>query len=163
MEMSERFSSFRESEPVWTPGAESPGATFTHPADVVSDPGLTMAEKKAILASWSSDARAVENSPALRRLDSGAIVEVDAILRALASLEEPSSTPWQAPKWTPLPRPRSVIARWRSRTGRRYSIDDNDDDPPPAPAGIAIPFRPTFVAAHGRWPESLQGSACATG
>ena len=161
--MTERYRSFQESEPVWTPGAESPRATFTHPADVVSDPGLTTAEKKAILASWSSDARAVANSPALRRLDSGAIVEVDAILRALASLDEPSSTSWLAPKWIPLPRPRSVIARWRSRTGRRYSVNDDDDDPPPARAGIAIRFGPTFVAAHGRWPEGLQGSACATG
>ncbi len=161
--MSERFRSFQESGPAWTPRAPSPGATFTHPDDIVSDPGLTTAEKKAILASWSSDARAVENAPALRQLESGAIVEVDAILRALASLDEPSTAPRQAPKWTPLPRPCSVISRWRSRTARRYNADDNDDDPPPAPAGIAIPFRPAFVAAHGRWPEGLRGPAYASG
>jgi hypothetical protein len=47
------------------------------------DPKLTTAEKKAVLASWISDARAVENAPSLRRLDSGAVVEVDAILHAL--------------------------------------------------------------------------------
>ena len=45
-------------------------------------------EKKAVLASWISDARAVESAPSLRRLDSGAVVEVDAILRALVLLDE---------------------------------------------------------------------------
>ena len=63
-------------------------AIYTHPSDVASDPKLTTAEKKAVLASWISDARAVENAPSLRRLDSGAVVEVDAILRALVLLDE---------------------------------------------------------------------------
>ena len=53
-----------------------------------SDPKLTTAEKRAVLASWISDARAVENAPSLRRLDSGAVVEVDAILQALVLLDE---------------------------------------------------------------------------
>ncbi len=120
----------------------------------LSDLRLTTAEKKTILASWISDARAVENAPALRRLDSGAVVEVDAILRA----------PKQPPRWTPLPRhERSRISRWLRRAGRPVSPNDNDDDPPPAPAGIAIAFRPTFVPAPGPWPEGLRGSACSTG
>ena len=55
-------------------------AIYTHPSDVTSNPKLTTAEKRAILASWISDARAVENAPSFRRLDSGAVVEVDAIL-----------------------------------------------------------------------------------
>jgi hypothetical protein len=59
------------------------GALHTHPDDVASDPELTFAEKRAVLASWISDSRAVENAPPLRRLDSGAVVEVDVILRAL--------------------------------------------------------------------------------
>ena len=63
-------------------------AIYTHPDDVASDPRLTLAEKRAVLASWISDARAVENAPSLRRLDSGAVVEVDAILRALVLLED---------------------------------------------------------------------------
>ena len=37
------------------------------------------------------------------------------------------------------------------------------DDPPPAPAGFGIPYRPTFVAAHGARPNTLQGLALATG
>ena len=40
---------------------------------------------------------------------------------------------------------------------------DNDDDPPPAPAGFAIPFRPSIVSAHARQLENWRGSAYATG
>ena len=61
---------------------------YTHPSDVTTDPKLTTAEKKAVLASWISDARAVENTPSLCRLDSGAVIEVDAILQALVLLDE---------------------------------------------------------------------------
>jgi hypothetical protein len=57
-------------------------------AAVRSDPKLTTAEKRAVLASWISDVRAVEDAPSLRWLDSGAVVEVDAILQALVSLDE---------------------------------------------------------------------------
>ncbi len=32
-----------------------PGTVFNHPRDVVSHPTLTLAEKRAILASWASD------------------------------------------------------------------------------------------------------------
>ena len=38
-------------------------------------------------SSWISDARAIENAPSLRRLDSGAVVDVDAILQALGLLD----------------------------------------------------------------------------
>ena len=63
-------------------------AIHTHPSNVTSNPKLTTAEKRAVLASWTSDARAVENAPSLRQLDSGAVVEVDAILQALVLLDE---------------------------------------------------------------------------
>ena len=36
-----------------------PANAFAHPADVVHDPDLTLSEKRAILASWASDACAV--------------------------------------------------------------------------------------------------------
>jgi hypothetical protein len=68
--------------------ASSHGSFLNRPHDVASDPKLTTAEKREVLASWISDARAVENAPALRRLDSGAVIEVDAILRVLVSLDE---------------------------------------------------------------------------
>jgi hypothetical protein len=43
-----------------------PGTVFDHPKDVVSHPDLTLAEKRAILASWASDASAIGSCPALR-------------------------------------------------------------------------------------------------
>jgi hypothetical protein len=44
-----------------------PAQALAHPNDVVNDPDLTLSEKRAILASWASDACAVEAAPALRR------------------------------------------------------------------------------------------------
>ena len=44
-----------------------PGTVFEHPKDVVMHPSLTLAEKRAILASWASDASAIASCPALRR------------------------------------------------------------------------------------------------
>ncbi len=44
-----------------------PGRRFAHPMDVVRDPDLSLGEKRAILASWASDACAIEAAPALRR------------------------------------------------------------------------------------------------
>ena len=43
-----------------------PGTVFEHPKDVVSHPDLTLAEKRAILASWASDASAIASCPALQ-------------------------------------------------------------------------------------------------
>lgn len=43
-----------------------PAGAFSHPRDVISDPDLTLNEKQAILASWASDACAMEAAPALR-------------------------------------------------------------------------------------------------
>ena len=43
-----------------------PGTVFNHPRDVVSHPTLTLAEKRAILASWASDASTIASCPALR-------------------------------------------------------------------------------------------------
>ena len=85
--MSQSFQPFPISQ-LRSPAQAYGAAIYTHPDDVTSDPKLTMAEKRAVLASWISDARAVENVPSLRRLDSGAVVEVDAILRALVLLDE---------------------------------------------------------------------------
>lgn len=44
-----------------------PASAFSHPRDVINDPDLTLNEKRAILASWASDACAVEAAPTLRR------------------------------------------------------------------------------------------------
>ena len=44
-----------------------PAQAFKHPNEVVDDPDLTLNEKRAILASWASDACAIETAPALRK------------------------------------------------------------------------------------------------
>jgi hypothetical protein len=43
-----------------------PASAFGHPSEVVDDPDLTVNEKRAILASWASDACAIEPAPVLR-------------------------------------------------------------------------------------------------
>ena len=65
----------------------APTPNFHHPSEVFGDPGLTVAERRAILADWASDARAVENAPWLRQLENGARIPVSEILGALRSLD----------------------------------------------------------------------------
>jgi hypothetical protein len=43
-----------------------PGTVFDHPKDVLADASLSVSEKRAILASWASDASAIASCPALR-------------------------------------------------------------------------------------------------
>src|SRR4051812_28322489 len=66
-----------------------PAQAFWHPADVVNDPDLTLNEKRAILASWASDACAVESVPALRRAPTkaGRPVAFDDVMDALRALD----------------------------------------------------------------------------
>jgi hypothetical protein len=65
-----------------------PAQAFEHPDQVVNDPDLTLNEKRAILASWASDACAVEAAPALRCAPGGRRpVSVDDILDALRALD----------------------------------------------------------------------------
>ncbi len=45
-----------------------PAIGFTIPDDVLKDPHLSRQEKRAILASWASDASAVQDEPRLRWL-----------------------------------------------------------------------------------------------
>jgi len=45
-----------------------PGSVYDHPDDVVADQTISIGEKRAILASWASDAAAVASNPALREL-----------------------------------------------------------------------------------------------
>jgi hypothetical protein len=71
-----------------------PGSVFDHPRDVLSDATLSRAEKRAILASWASDAAAVASSPALRAVPGAKRpVLIDEILEALSSLDHSPRTP----------------------------------------------------------------------
>jgi hypothetical protein len=62
--------------------------SFHHPQDVADHPQLEPEVKRAILASWASDAAAVKDRPALRRLPkSRRVVAIDEILGALKTLD----------------------------------------------------------------------------
>jgi hypothetical protein len=64
-----------------------PARAFAHPTDVVRDPDLTLNEKRAILASWASDACALEAAPDLREVPGGTRVRFDDIMDALRELD----------------------------------------------------------------------------
>jgi hypothetical protein len=65
-----------------------PGTVFEHPRDVVRHEGLTLSEKRAILASWASDASAIASCPAMRSPKGlKQPVSIDAILEALCELD----------------------------------------------------------------------------
>src|SRR6188474_936759 len=97
-----------------------PAQAFEHPDEVVNDPDLTLDEKRAILASWASDACAVEAAPALRCAPGGRRpVSVDDILDALRSLDRAASDGADARPW------------WRRKARRtRIFTRRSPDDPP---------------------------------
>ncbi len=105
-----------------------PAQAFTHPQSVVDDPGLSINEKRAILAAWASDACAVEAAPALRRAPgSGRAVSVDEILEALCALDRQFA---------------SIAAPSKRRPQRRASIEA---------------FRETRAAEAGWWEKRPSG------
>ena len=70
-----------------------PAQAFSHPSEVVKDPDLTLNEKRAILASWASDACAIEAAPSLRRSPArGKTVPFDDIMDALRALDAQASS-----------------------------------------------------------------------
>jgi len=105
---------------------------LSHP-DEVLEHTMSIADKRALLASWASDARAVPGLPMLRQLDDGSIVKVEAILHALKALDDHQPkpfAPWPALTWRRFyDRRQRKSSSWWLR--RRRS--DDDDDPPPAP------------------------------
>ena len=96
-----------------------PARAFAHPTDVVHDADLTLNEKRAILASWASDACAIEAAPDLRVDTSGNVVRWDDIMDALRTLDEEYGKPLPhykrvlAKKEASLLSPRT--SRWRNR------------------------------------------------
>lgn len=100
-----------------------PARAFEHPQAVVADPDLSLNEKRAILASWASDACAVEAFPALRQPPgSPAPISVDEILAALRALDREV----QASGDTDSARYRRTLRRARLQewAGRRGSDRD---------------------------------------
>ena len=84
-----------------------PGTVFDHPRDVVADPSLSLSEKRAILASWASDASAIASCPALRAPNGlKAPICIDEILEALCALD--NGGPRHPPGGKPM-RLRSIV------------------------------------------------------
>ena len=71
-----------------------PPMMFEAPTDVVNHPGLTTAEKRAILASWASDASAIASCPSMRAPAAlRTPASIDEILDALRALDDGPRTP----------------------------------------------------------------------
>lgn len=66
--------------------------------EVLADQTMSIDAKRALLASWASDRRAVENWPVLRRLDSGSELHIDDIFDALKALDSFDPTAMAMPK-----------------------------------------------------------------
>lgn len=127
-------------------GADSLGS-YNHPDEVVGDPTLSVAQKRAILASWASDARAVLDAPALRQQNGGLVLRIDTIFSALKALDAGDAAaplPHTPQRWVRPSRRRPVLS-WIRFINRRN--DDDDDDPPPTPAAARAP-RP-IPSLHG--------------
>ena len=95
-----------------------PAQAFDHPVDVVRDPDLTLNEKRAILASWASDACAVDSAPALRQAPNGRTVTFDEVVDALRSLDGEL----QQARWKPERKFKRALRAWRY--GRREGGGD---------------------------------------
>ena len=90
-----------------------PAQAFESPLEVVEDPDLTLNEKRAILASWASDACS-NDAPALRQAPRDGLLPVgfDDIMDALRELDDQA-----AHDNHPRPHYRRVLRRLR-RSGQ---------------------------------------------
>jgi len=71
-----------------------PGTVFETPGDVLDHTALTLAEKRAILASWASDASTIASCPSMRApAGLKKLVSIDEILDALCALDGGPRTP----------------------------------------------------------------------
>jgi hypothetical protein len=76
-----------------------PAVGFDHPRDVLKDPILDLSEKRAVLASWASDASSVRDEPSLRwLLGTPEPVPLADIREAIARLDR-----WEASPAGPSP------------------------------------------------------------
>jgi hypothetical protein len=101
-----------------------PAQAFEHPSEVVNDHDLTLNEKRAILASWASDACAIEAVPTLRYLPGAKRpVHFDDVMDALRALdEEARRTRPAAGNHHVLDRPRKISSDGNSDEGRGHSL-----------------------------------------
>jgi hypothetical protein len=97
-----------------------PARGYEHPRQVLRDTDLTLNEKRAILASWASDACAVEAEPALRMSPGGRPVQVDDVLDALRELDRQSAAGeiFRSQRYRAATRRERILGR---RTGRPWT------------------------------------------
>jgi hypothetical protein len=100
-----------------------PAQAFEHPANVVHDPDLTLNEKRAILASWASDACALEASPHLRCAPGGKQpVLFDDVMDALRALDTQANEKDSA-RYRRVLRRNGLEHRARPPSRERHSIN----------------------------------------
>jgi hypothetical protein len=96
-----------------------PAQAFRHPSQVVNDADLTLNEKRAILASWASDACAIEAAPALRKSPAGEPVSFDDVMDALRALDLQAPQSQEAGRWRRVVQRSRLFGRDRGgRTGQ---------------------------------------------
>jgi len=95
-----------------------PAQAFSHPSDVANDPDLTLNEKRAILASWASDACAIESVPELRCAPAhgGRPVTFDEVMDALRSLDADASE--SSSRYRRVLRKRRIFGRGGNQSGQ---------------------------------------------
>lgn len=108
-----------DAEDRWDPNdLLHPAQAFEHPSHVVNDPDLTLNEKRAILASWASDACAPEAAPHLRCAPGGKQpVLFDDVMEALRTLDKQANEKDSA-------RYRRVLRRSRFENRPRHSSNE---------------------------------------
>lgn len=110
------------------------------PMAVVRETTMTAEEKRAVLASWASDWRAVRDAVGLRRLDDGRMVKVADVLNALKHLDAMMQMTAGIVRVD-----RGLGSRHRRENGRHRSFRRDGDDEPPTPTPAAIRPRPPVL------------------
>ncbi len=100
-----------------------PAQAFTHPSEVLNDGDFTLSEKRAILASWASDACAVEVSSRMRRTPGRPPVPFDDILDALRELDRQA-----ADRRKPVPHYKRVLDGKNAIASQRPSRNSRASD-----------------------------------
>ena len=121
-----------------------PGTFYEHPRDVVADANLSLAEKRAILASWASDASAIASCPALR---------------APEGLKAPTLEPKSLNTWSRKQRRILPAINWRSHRMRGSLLAFATHEPEKRPCGLATQARSPYNATRDAAKEPRRSGA----
>ena len=100
-----------------------PAQAFEHPSHVVNDPDLTLNEKRAILASWASDASALETAPHMRCAPGGKKPALfDEVMDALRNLDKEAREGGR-PHYRRVLRQGRLVRPTRPSSGERRSVN----------------------------------------